>query len=120
MQLSRLTTVIWGAVLLTVAVFLCLHPAGRVVELGLQIAAISYGALLGVFLLGVLTKRANQNGAIIGMLCGFSTEVYLWRGTHVPFTWYVVIGTTVTFVIGYLASTIWYRFGGQGTQMSRS
>jgi SSS family solute:Na+ symporter len=107
MQLSRLTTVIWGAILLAVAVFLCLHPAGRVVELGLQIAAISYGALLGVFLLGVLTKRANQNGAMIGMVCGFSTEVYLWLRTPVPFTWYVVIGTTVTFFIGYCVSTIW-------------
>ena len=107
MQLSRLTTVFWGTILLAIAVFLCLHPVGRVVELGLQIAAISYGALLGVFLLGVLTKSANQNGALIGMLCGFSTEVYLWRGTHVPFTWYVVIGTTVTFLVGYCASIIW-------------
>ena len=36
----------------------------RVVEVGLQIASVAYGALLGVFLLGVLTKRANQSGAI--------------------------------------------------------
>ena len=38
----------------------------------------AYGALLGVFLLGVLTQRANQTGAMVGMLCGFVTEFYLW------------------------------------------
>ena len=118
MQLSRLTTVFWGTILLAIAVFLCLHPVGRVVELGLQIAAISYGALLGVFLLGVLTKTANQNGALIGMLCGFSIEVYLWLGTHVPFTWYVVIGTTVTFVVGYCASIIWQARRDQAAKYS--
>ena len=48
------------------------------VEVGLQIASVAYGALLGVFLLGVLTRRAHQNGAMLGMLCGFATELYLW------------------------------------------
>jgi len=75
------------------------------VEVGLQIASVAYGALLGVFLLGVLTKRANQQGAIAGMLCGFSVELYLWLGTRVPWTWWVMIGTSVTFTIGWLAST---------------
>jgi len=40
------------------------------------------------------------------MLCGFSIEVYLWLGTRVPFTWYVAIGTTVTFAVGYAASLV--------------
>ena len=103
MKISRLSTVLWAIVLFILAV-LCLHRVTRVVEVGLQIASISYGALLGVFLLGVLTRRANQTGAIIGMLCGFTTEVYLWRFTQVPFTWYVAIGTAVTFGVGYIAS----------------
>jgi hypothetical protein len=38
------------------------------------------------------------------MLCGFVTELYLWLGTRVPWTWYVMIGTTVTFGVGYTAS----------------
>jgi hypothetical protein len=40
------------------------------------------------------------------MLFGFSAEMYLWLGTHVPWTWWVMIGTTITFGIGYLASTV--------------
>jgi SSS family solute:Na+ symporter len=105
MKLSRVSTVLWGLVLFGLAV-LSLHKVGRVVEVGLQIASVAYGALLGAFLLGVLTRRANQNGAMLGMLCGFATELYLWLATPVPWTWWVAIGTSVTFAIGYGASIL--------------
>ena len=85
---------------------LALQKVGRVVEVGLQIASVAYGALLGVFLLGVLTKRANQRGAMVGMLFGFGMGVYLWQWTHVPWTWWVMIGTVVTFVVGYASSLL--------------
>jgi len=77
------------------------------VEVGLQIASVAYGALLGVFLLGVLTRRANQRGAIIGMVCGLAIELYLWGSAQVAFTWWVVIGTCMTFAVGYAASVLW-------------
>src|SRR6267378_3293011 len=64
LKLSRLATVVWAVVLFGLAV-IALHRVGRVIEVGLQIASIAYGAMLGVFLLGVLTKRARQLGAII-------------------------------------------------------
>jgi solute:Na+ symporter, SSS family len=105
LQLSRLATLVWALVLFGLAV-LSLHKVARVVEVGLQIASVAYGALLGVFLLGVLTRRATQNGAMIGMLCGFVAELYLWLGTRVPWTWWVAIGTTVTFAVGYGSSSI--------------
>ena len=108
MRLSRAATFLWALVLFSLAV-LSLHRVGRVIEVGLQIASVAYGALLGVFLLGVLTRRANQNGAMIGMLCGFVTELYIWLGTRVPWTWYVAIGTVVTFAVGYMASILLTR-----------
>lgn len=104
-RLSRISTFFWAAVLFALAI-LSLREAGRVIEVGLQIASVAYGALLGVFLLGVLTKRASQNGASIGMVCGFAAELYLWRYTSIPWTWWVMIGTTITFVIGYGTSMI--------------
>jgi SSS family solute:Na+ symporter len=87
---------------------LSLHKVGRVVEVGLQIASVAYGALLGVFLLGVLTRRANQDGAMLGMLCGFAVELYIWLWTRVPWTWYVMIGTAVTFGVGCIASRMFH------------
>ena len=106
LRLARLATVIWAMVLFLLAV-LALHRVGRVVEVGLQIASVAYGALLGVFLLGVLTKRANQTGAIVGMICGLLVELYLWGWSQVAFTWWVAIGTSVTFAVGCSASLFW-------------
>jgi Na+/proline symporter len=79
---------------------------GKVVELGLGIASVAYGALLGVFLLGVLTKKATESGAMAGMLCGFVANVYLWQFTKVPFTWYVALGSILTFAVGYASSRL--------------
>jgi SSS family solute:Na+ symporter len=104
MRLSRLATFGWAMVLFVLAV-LALQKAGRVVEVGLQIASVAYGALLGVFLLGILTRKANQRGSMVGMLFGFSTELYLWRA-RVPWTWWVIIGTMVTFAVGYIVSLL--------------
>ncbi len=103
MRLSRLSTLFWALLLFGLAV-LALHRVGRVVEVGLEVASVAYGALLGVFLLGVLTRRAHPYGAAIGMLSGFLVGIYLWWFTAVPWTWWVLIGTVVTFGVGYAAS----------------
>ena len=110
--LSRAATLFWAIALFALAV-LALQKVGRVVEVGLQIASVAYGALLGVFLLGVLTKRTNQRGAMLGMLVGFGTELYLWR-MRVPWTWWVVIGTMLTISVGYAASRILTHFNHAG------
>ena len=102
MVVSRMATVVWALVLFALA--LLSRGGGHVVEVGLSIASVAYGSLLGVFLLGVLTKEANERGAIAGMACGFATSLYVWLGTKIPWTWYVVIGSAVTFGIGYAAS----------------
>jgi SSS family solute:Na+ symporter len=105
LRLSRVSTLLWALVLFGLAI-LSLHKVARVIEVGLTIASVAYGALLGVFLLGVLTRRANQTGAMIGMFFGFCAELYLWLGTRVPWTWYVAIGTAVTFGVGYAVSLL--------------
>jgi len=101
-QLSRFATIFWALLLFVLAILA--RSGGKVLEMGLSIASVAYGSLLGVFLLGVLTKRASESGAMIGMLCGFLFDLYLWLFTPVAFTWYVIFGSTVTFVVGYTAS----------------
>ena len=105
MRLSRVATLFWAVVLFALAI-VALHKAGRVVEVGLQIASVAYGALLGAFLLGTLTRRANERGAMVGMALGFATELYLWLYTHVPWTWWVMLGTAVTFSVGWIVSIV--------------
>jgi SSS family transporter len=104
LQLSRFAVVAWAVVLCGLA--LIARHGGKVLEVGLSIASVSYGALLGVFLLGVLTRTASARGAMIGMICGFSLNLYLWLCTSIPFTWYVVMGSLIAFAIGYAASRL--------------
>jgi len=102
LALSRVATVGWCAVLFGLAMLS--RQSKTVLETGLSIASVAYGGLLGVFLLGLLTRRATQFGAIAGMLCGLALNGYLWKGTHIAWTWYVTFGSITTFVVGYLAS----------------
>jgi SSS family solute:Na+ symporter len=102
-RLSRIATIFWGLLLFVIAAA-SLHRVARVVEVGLQIASVAYGALLGVFLLAVLTRRTSQPAAVVGMLFGFVTELYLWQGTRVPWTWWVLLGTSATFLVGRIVS----------------
>lgn len=99
LHLARWATVLWGGILF--AVGLAARHWGRVLEAGLSIASVLYGALLGVFLLGVLTKRAGEWAAIIGMSAGFLVTILL--RSHVAYTWYVLIGSSTTFLIGAAA-----------------
>ncbi len=102
LRLARWATVLWGAVLFLVG--LVARHWGSVLEAGLTIASILYGGLLGVFLLGLLTKRVGENAAIAGMLAGFATMIAVRLFTHIAFTWYVMIGTAATMSVGLLAS----------------
>jgi SSS family transporter len=101
-QLSRVSTVAWALILFALA--LVARNGGRVIEVGLSLVSVVYGALLGVFLLGVLTRKASEGGAMVGMICGLALNLYLWLFTAVPFTWYVPMGTIVSFAVGYAAS----------------
>ncbi len=118
-SVSHVSTFFWAVVLCALA-FLS-RGSKHVVEVGLSIASVAYGSLLGVFLLGTVTRRANEAGTIVGMLFGLGVNIFLWRqpspiafqvaGFHViwpkvAWTWYVVIGTIMTFMIGYLFSLL--------------
>lgn len=102
LHLSRLATVAWGAVLGGIAVLA--RNWGSVLQAGLTIASIVYGALLGVFLLGLLTKRVREIDAMIGMAVGLAAMLYVRLGTSIAFTWYVLIGSAATFFVGLAIS----------------
>jgi len=109
LRLSRALTGMWAVVLFALAI--AARHGGTVLEMGLSIASVAYGALLGVFLLGVLTRRATERGALVGMLCGLAVNVGCWVGTRIPYTWWVVVGSAVTFAVGYAVSCALNRRG---------
>ena len=104
LSLSRWMTLLWGAVLMALGfVFM---RWDRVLELGLTVASFPFGCLLGLFLLGTIDQRANSTGALVGMFCGLSAIVAVWKLTGVAYTWYVLIGSCITFLAGAAVSRI--------------
>ncbi len=99
---ARYATVLWGAILFGVA--LVARHWGSVLQAGLSIASIIYGSLLGVFLLGLLTKRVGELAAMCAMASGLVLMLYIRFFTPIAWTWYVLIGSSATFAIGLAAS----------------
>ena len=102
LKVSRSLTASWGIVLIVIAVLA--RGWGSVFTTGLTIASLVYGPMLGAFLLGVLTTRANQIGVMSGMLTSLLVMVVIWFTTKIAWTWYVLLGTFVCVTTGYLLS----------------
>jgi len=100
--IAKRMTILWCAILFGIA--LLARNVQSVLEAGLGIASIVYGALLGVFLLGLLTTRTGERAAMIGMSCGLAIMLYVKFQTSIAWTWYVLIGTTVTFLTALASS----------------
>jgi solute:Na+ symporter, SSS family len=101
LRLARRATIAWGAVLLVIAIGA--SGSKSVLEAGLTIGSIPAGALLGVFLLGVLTKKPGEWAAVAGVAAGLAAILYVRFATPIAWTWYVLIGTVVTFGVGLVA-----------------
>jgi solute:Na+ symporter, SSS family len=100
LRLSRRMTLVWGLVLMGFGFV----RWGPLLETGLTVASLPFGSLLGLFLLGTIDRGANARGALAGMIAGLAAILCVFRFTHVAFTWYVFLGASVTFVVGFLVS----------------
>jgi len=102
LRLSRRMTLFWGLVLMGFG----LMTWGPVLEAGLTVASFPFGSLLGLFLLGTLNRGSNANGALVGMFAGLITILCVWRLTSIAYTWYFLIGSVTTFLVGSLVSLL--------------
>ena len=107
----RWLTVAFAALLIAIgavsAWYVVMNPNARILPIALGIFGYTYGSLLGVFLLGMLTRsRGNDIGNIIAMIAGFVAIITLEiLGSYelivkIAFPWRVTIGTLVTFAVG--------------------
>jgi solute:Na+ symporter, SSS family len=109
-KISRAMTLVWGLVLMGFG----LVKWGPLLEAGLTVVALPLASLLGLFLLGTIDRRANATGALFGMFCGLAVILYVFKFTTVAFSWYVMIGSIVTFVVGAATSRV---IGGKAMAM---
>jgi len=103
LRLARYATVFWGAVLFLVGL-LAQYYSRSVLEAGLSIASVLYGGLLGVFLLGLLTKGPGETAAMLGMIAGLIATILL--QPYMAYTWYILVGSSVTMIVGIGAGSV--------------
>jgi Na+/proline symporter len=103
---SRVFTVAFGLVQIGVGVAGA-ALARSVIDSVLAIASFTAGVVLGMFFLGVLTKRVSETAALVGLLAGLSLITYIAFGTKVAWPWYALIGSVTTFAVGLAASLLW-------------
>ncbi|HWP44269.1 MAG TPA: hypothetical protein VNO14_13580, partial [Blastocatellia bacterium] len=103
MKVSRILTAFWGAVQVAAALYV-IGKDRRIVDTVLSIASFTNGPILGLFFLGTLTRRVKQTAALIGVTTGIITMTLIWAWASVSWQWYTLIGSAVTFIIGYAAS----------------
>jgi solute:Na+ symporter, SSS family len=115
MKVGRRFTLLWAAILVGAAmIFQFVQQGTTVVVVALQIASFTYGGLLGGFLLGLLSKRARERDAILGMAMAMTTMTVLWAAQRfgwmaprVDTLWFSLIGSLLTIVIGLTSSRLW-------------
>ena len=104
LRLSRWLTAAWGLVLIAIAMLA--RGWGSVFTVGLTIASIVYGPMLGAFLMGVLTRSATQSGVMAGIGVSLAAMIAVKLFTPLAWTWYVVTGTMLCMSVGMLVSVI--------------
>jgi SSS family transporter len=121
LRMGRLFALGWGIVLTIGALLFPQDTKTPVVVVALGIASFTYGGLLGGFFLGIFWRRAIQRDAILGMSIAIATMAFIvfagpisaaypsLASTLAPFgriawPWYVLIGTTITLIVGILSS----------------
>jgi SSS family transporter len=112
LRITRGLTVFFGLVQISVGVAGQLL-AKSVVENVLAIAAFTTGVVLGLFFLGIFTRRVGQQAALVALvvglaaLCGVKFALPLkWPGAVLAWPWYVLVGSLGTFAMGVLASYV--------------
>jgi SSS family transporter len=116
---ARLWTAAWGFLTIAVSVLILLSTKENMVRVTAEVLGLFSGILLAIFLLGVITQRANTPGVLIGSILGLAIVFYanyFWTRVgadgkiiHISFIWPCAIGTISTFIFGYAASLFFQK-----------
>jgi solute:Na+ symporter, SSS family len=103
--ISRACVVIFGIILAFIAYFFSYFE--KFLWLAFKIGGVTYGSLLGVFLLGLLTRRRGNRVNVVAMTLsalGMLVLLMLSESHIIPigWTWLLLIGTGLTFATGWI------------------
>ncbi len=103
LRVSHWLTLLWGMVQIGVELAVILQKRSAL-DQALSVASLINGPVLGVFLVGTFLRRVSERPALVGMLVSMAFMLYVRFWTPVAWTWYVLIGSAVTFFVAWVAS----------------
>jgi len=109
---SRAGIVGFGLILIAIA--LACRRVEKALWLAFQIISITGGSTLGVFLLGILTRRRSNAANAVAMIlsawtCADLAILAQYHYIALGWSWLIVIGTAETFVLAYLLGPMMER-----------
>jgi SSS family transporter len=102
LRLAKALTLMYGVLVIVIA--FQVDKLGTMLEASNKIIGLVGGPLLGLFLLGMLSRRANTPGAVAGWVAGIAILIPVCFYSQISFLWYTLIGLLVTLVIGWCVS----------------
>lgn len=103
---GRCATLASGALGIATALWMANATLGSMWDLAILVTNLISNGIVGLFTLGLLTKRAHQTGALIGVAAGMGVVIWLQNHSTITFWLFTTIGTLVTVGVGYLASLL--------------
>jgi len=110
-RLARLSTLAGGLIATAMAAFLAWRSVGSLWDEFLRFQALLGGTFPGVFALGLLTKRANVPGVLVGIACSLVLTWWVQYHTATSVFFHAFIAIFSCIISGYAASRVWsHRF----------
>jgi Na+/proline symporter len=102
LRVSHWLTLLWGIIQIGVAL-IAMRQNRSALDQALSVASLINGPVLGVFLVGTFLRRVSEPPALIGMVTSMVVMLYIRFFTPIAWTWYVLIGSLVTFLVAWIA-----------------
>lgn len=107
LRITQAMTLLFGILQVVTAIAVgSLNVELSIVNKVLAVAGFAGGILVGVFTLGVATRRVGQISALLGMVAGTVVMTYVKFWTPIAWPWLTFIGATTTVVSGLLLSFV--------------
>lgn len=106
LRFGRLVTLVSGGTGIVTALWMATASMSSIWDLATMVTSLISNGIVGLFTLGLLTRRAHQSGALVGVVSGMITVAWLQHDGVITFWLYTAVGTGVTVIVGYLASLV--------------
>lgn len=104
LKASRIFTLVWGFIIVTVALFA--NQLGNLLEAVNILGSLFYGTILGIFLVAFYIKRVGGKAVFWAAVLSEIIVFAIWQTDSIAFLWLNLIGCINVIVIGILIQSI--------------